>query len=79
MRTIVDLREEQILELSEICARIKISRAEAIRKAIDWFAKSVLPQVSGQEAFGIWKDRRLDSLEYIDQLRNEWDSYESSL
>lgn len=74
MRTIVDLRERQLLELSEICARDKISRAEAIRKAIDWFAKSILPEDSGRAAFGIWKDRSLDSLKYVDELRNEWDS-----
>ena len=73
MRTIVDLKEEQLQELSEICAREHISRSEAIRKSIDWFARAQLPQKSGNEAFGVWKDRKLDSVQYIEQLRREWD------
>lgn len=72
MRTIVDLKPEQLEELSQICARDSISRAEAIRNAVDWFARSTIPKKSSKEAFGIWKDRKLDSVEYINQLRDEW-------
>ena len=72
MRAIVDLKEKQLEELNKICEQNKITRSEAIRNAIDWFASANLPQNSSKEAFGIWKDRKIDSLEYVDQLREEW-------
>ncbi len=34
MRTIVDLPDEQVEALAELCEREKISRAEAIRRAV---------------------------------------------
>ena len=35
MRTIIDLPDEQIRKLAELCKREHISRAEAVRRAID--------------------------------------------
>jgi len=37
MRTIVDLPQEQIRRLTLFCRREKISRAEAVRRAVDRF------------------------------------------
>lgn len=53
MRAIVDLREEQLLELSEICARIDILSAlkggEDVKASLLWFrAKSLLELVHGK-------------------------------
>ena len=37
MRTIIDLKDEQVEKLAEICERDDISRAEAIRQAVNLY------------------------------------------
>lgn len=71
MRTIVDLPEDQLRALGELCRRDKISRAEAIRRAVAQYAghRSAL---GGRRAFGLWRGRRLDGLRYQRRLRREW-------
>ena len=71
MRTIVDLPEEQLRELSRIYEEDKISRAEAIRRAVDVYAKQRPPTTD--TTFGLWAKRAEDSLEYEDRVRDEWD------
>ena len=63
MRTIVELPGDQIDKLSEVCRQDKISRAEAIRRAIDLFLRN-RGTPPGKDAFGIWRDREIDGLEY---------------
>ena len=74
MRTIIELPEEQIRELSEITRRERISRAEAIRRAIAAYLHSQASRSEAAEkAFGSWKGRRRgDGLRYEDRLRDEW-------
>ena len=72
MRTIVSLPQEQIDALAEICRREQISRAEAIRRAIAGYARQQLPDRGG-EAFGLWRDRGIDGLEYERRAREEWE------
>jgi len=72
MRTIVDIPEEDIRKLSNLCKREGISRAEAIRRAISLFLSKHAGK-SRQEMFGIWADRDLDGVEYQRDLRKEWD------
>jgi metal-responsive CopG/Arc/MetJ family transcriptional regulator len=71
MRTIVDLPEDQLRALSEVCRRDKISRAEAIRRAVAQYARR-RPPGERDRAFGLWRRRRLDSLQYQRKLRREW-------
>jgi hypothetical protein len=71
MRTIIDLPERQLVALEKFCEREQISRAEAIRRAVDaWLA----PQLPAERAaaFGAWP-RGEDSREIVDGLRGEWD------
>ena len=70
MRTIVDLHEEQVEVLGRIFEEDKISRAEAIRRAIDAYSKQRQPSI--HSVFGLWRNRKGDSLEYEDRLRDEW-------
>jgi hypothetical protein len=83
MRTLVDIPNRQLDELSAICAARSLSRAEVVRQAIDAFIRQNRP--SQQEAFGIWKDRHArvpviegastlpeDGLAYQERLRGEW-------
>ena len=76
MRTIVDLPEEQLQWLASLCVREGISRAEAIRRAVEAsmqrdekadFKRAL------DAAFGMWKDRGIDGVEYQRELRAEWE------
>jgi hypothetical protein len=78
MRTIIDLPEEQVQALAELCARENISRAEAIRRAVEEFLRAerqdeVEFRRALQATFGIWKNRGIDTDAYLSELRKEWD------
>ena len=70
MRTIIDLPADQLDALDDVCRRDRISRAEAIRRAV----ALLLRQRGGapEQAFGLWSDRRVDGLTYERSLREEW-------
>lgn len=77
MRTIIDLTLEQVAQLKEVAERDGISRAEAVRRAIDVAYARVTTDGARQArdaAFGLWKGRRIDSLRYVDRLRDEWEA-----
>ena len=70
MRTIIDLPEYQVAALAELCEREQISRAEAIRRALD--AMLAEKQSASREAtFGAWAPRG-DSRAVVTTLRDEW-------
>ncbi len=76
MRTIIDLTDDQLSRLEEVAEREGISRAEAIRRAVD----AAYAHVGGRTtaaaraaAFGLWKGRKVDALRYVDALRDEWE------
>lgn len=70
MRTLVDIPERQLKALTAICEAEKMSRAEIIRQAIAAYLEKKKP--GGGEAFGLWKERKVDGLAYQDQARSEW-------
>ncbi len=67
----MDIPDKMLDELDSIAKRESISRAEAVRRAIAEFMaeRGVLRT---DEAFGIWKSRNIDALQYEDSLRGEW-------
>jgi metal-responsive CopG/Arc/MetJ family transcriptional regulator len=72
MRTIIDLPKEQLQRLSSLCEKEKISRAEAIRRAVNkLMAETSFDSL--ESAFGIWKHKKLSSRQYVDRLRSEWE------
>ncbi len=71
MRTIIDLPDEQIDDLAEICKKEKISRAAVIRKAVAEFLQKYTATKQG-EAFGIWNNKMKDGLKYQKKIRSEW-------
>ena len=71
MRTIVDLPKDQIDSLAELCRREGISRAEAIRRAIASYLADE-GAASDDDAFGMWRDRKIDGVAYQSKLRREW-------
>ncbi len=76
MRTIIDLPEEDLEALKKICRREKISRAEAVRRAVRVYLHARMPS-AGEDAFGLWRDRDdVEAREYEDRLRDEWEEGE---
>ena len=71
MRTIVDLRDEQLGALARLCEKQKISRAEAVRRAVDRLIKESKSDRKNV-GFGIWKHKKLEGRKFVEQLRNEW-------
>jgi metal-responsive CopG/Arc/MetJ family transcriptional regulator len=71
MRTIIDLPEQQLAALGAFCERERISRAEAIRRAVEAWLASRLP-AERASAFGAW-ERGEDSRKIVDDLRAEWE------
>jgi hypothetical protein len=78
MRTIIDLPADQLDALDGICRRESISRAEAIRRAVDLLVRD---RAAGgaHAAFGLWRGTgAVDGLKYQERLRREWGSPETS-
>lgn len=71
MRTIVDIPEEQLAALARLCEQQKISRAEAVRRAVDRLLQDSVPK-QREVGFGIWKYKRIDSRNFVEKLRSEW-------
>lgn len=71
MRTIVDIPDEQLDALAIFCRKQKISRAEAVRQAVNRLLKESAspPKDLG---FGVWKHKRISSRKFVDKLRSEW-------
>lgn len=72
MRTIIDIPENQLEKLIQFCKREKVSRAEAIRRAIFDYLRIVQTEPD-DKVFGLWKGRKIDALNYQKRLRKEWD------
>ncbi len=71
MRTIVELPEEQLAALRDLCSREKTSRAEIIRRAVGQYLQSN-QSGQGKRAFGLWQKKKLNALDYEAKLRAEW-------
>ncbi len=72
MRTIIELTDEQIEALKRYCAREHVSRAEAVRRAVDGIVNDDKERAF-KAAFGAWKDNPLDADTHIQQIRAEWE------
>jgi metal-responsive CopG/Arc/MetJ family transcriptional regulator len=71
MRTIIDIPQPILDEIDALAKREKISRAEAVRRAMaEYLEKRSIQKPDA--AFGIWKSRKIDPLAYEDELRREW-------
>jgi metal-responsive CopG/Arc/MetJ family transcriptional regulator len=72
MRTLVDIPDGQLKELAQISETRKLSRAALIREAIASYLASRKRSMEKDDAFGIWRNKDFDSLEYQRKLRDEW-------
>lgn len=73
VRTIIDLPADQLDALDRWCRRERLSRAEAIRRAV---GRELAAQTAAgaDRAFGLWRGRPLDGLAHERRLRREWGS-----
>ncbi len=71
MRTLVDLPDTELEELTAMSRSRKTSRAELIRQAVAGFLAQNRAGVD--ESFGLWKGRSVDGVEYQRRLRDEWE------
>ena len=77
MRTLVNLTDQQMKALDDYCREERVSRAEAVRRAVDRFlpARTREPRnLERHPAFGSWADRKIDALEYQMRMRGEWEA-----
>lgn len=72
MRTIIEVPDEVIKSLDQIGKQQQKSRAAIIREAISAYLQQKTITTS-DEAFGIWKGKKKDGLQYQKELRSEWD------
>ncbi len=71
MRILVDLADDDVAALNQAARRKGQSRASLIRQAVtDYLAER--PAGGLKDAFGAWKGRGEDGLEYQRRLRDEW-------
>jgi metal-responsive CopG/Arc/MetJ family transcriptional regulator len=73
MRTIVEIPEDQIRAVDELCRRQRISRAEFVRRSVAATLRAEQPSLDATGAFGLWRKRREDALAYEDRVRSEWE------
>lgn len=71
MRTIIDVPDAMLSEVDALAERDHISRAEAVRRALAAYLAERTASRPGA-AFGIWKSKHIDPLDYEDSLRGEW-------
>ena len=67
----MEIPDGKLDEISRYCKIRGISRAKAIRDAIEMMLteKSVLEREKG---FGLWRGNKLESGKYLDEIRGEW-------
>ncbi len=78
MRVPINLREDQAARLDELAAAERVSRAEMVRRAVDLLLADRDAQLSDRRAaidgaFGMWADRGVDAVQFLEGLRVEWD------
>ncbi|WP_233806130.1 ribbon-helix-helix protein, CopG family [Paraburkholderia sp. HP33-1] len=70
-RILIDLPDAQIEELAVLVEMERRPRAAVIRDAIEVYIANH-KQARGAEVFGLWKNKKIDGLEYQQELRSEW-------
>jgi len=69
------LSDKQMDELDFIVNTENKTRTEVIRAAIEAYVlrkKSDVKNNTTKSAFGLWKERAIDGLEYQQRMRSEW-------
>ncbi|MDE2710774.1 MAG: ribbon-helix-helix domain-containing protein [Acidobacteriota bacterium] len=65
----ISLPDEQAKRLAELCRDEGISRAEAVRRAVNRY---LAHHRQREDAFGMWRGRATEGLVFERPLREEW-------
>jgi predicted transcriptional regulator len=71
MRTLVDIPDAQLGELTMMAERVRQPRAALIRVAISEYL-AAHRRTAVPDAFGLWGSAATDGLAYQEKLRAEW-------
>ena len=77
-RTLVGFADQDLLTLDEISASQHVSRAQVIRQAVSNYlaqfksADAADAVNATDEAFGLWRAKKVDGLAFQNALREEW-------
>jgi hypothetical protein len=71
MRTLVDIPDGELEQLTVLSRSRNVSRAELIRQAVSGFLSE--NRAGLENSFGLWKKRAVDGVEYQERLRGEWE------
>ena len=71
MRTLVDIPEGELKQLTVLSRSRKVSRAELIRQAVAGFLAQ--NKAGLEDSFGLWRRRGEGGVEYQERLRREWE------
>lgn len=66
-RTIIDIPDAQLHEVDGLCKLLNISRAEAVRRALDDFVRR--NDDVKTDGFGLWKDRGSSAEDLHEKIR----------
>jgi metal-responsive CopG/Arc/MetJ family transcriptional regulator len=67
-RTIIDIPDNQLGDVDRLCKLLKISRAEAVRRALRDFVQH--NETVKSDGFGLWKEGGADLATLRDRLRH---------
>ena len=70
-RVLVDIPDTQLEALAAIVEEEQRPRAALIRDAIEAYIADH-KRLRGADVFGLWKSKKIDGLEYQQELRSEW-------
>lgn len=74
MQKTIQLEEATAARLAALCRRKGWPEEQAIQEAITiLLSEYATDEEIAERAFGMWKDRNIDALEYQRRLRAEWD------
>ncbi len=71
-RALVGISESTLKELDALSEIRHVSRSELIRQAVAQYLEKLRPSEQADDAFGLWKDREVDGLDYQARMRAEW-------
>ena len=77
-RTLVGFADQDLLTLDEISAAQHVSRAQVIRQAVSNYleqfksANATDADKATDDAFGLWRAKKMDGLAFQNKLREEW-------
>lgn len=76
VRTLIAIKDKDKEWLDHYSYQHHQSRAETVRRAIEYFQKNSpksLYQETLKRTSGLWKNKKIDSLKYVQGLREGWE------